>query len=169
MDWNFDNAPFLNEPLEEPVKDGPGNPSNGIHGLNNVLSLRHPLRADLDPWLAERFHDRLWVDPTAIADLCCNIHCVGLTLLVATLLLEPEMFCHGSKSYRDCSPHLSHGHDGSGQPVAVPLVLLGEAKDVKGAVGVLQLLIVVDGGDRNFALRHIGVILIESVEIYAIL
>ena len=92
MDWNFDNAPFLNEPLEEPVKDGPGNPSNGIHGLNNVLALCHPLRADLDPRLAERFHDCLWVDPTAVADLCCNIHCVGLTLLVATLLLEPEMF-----------------------------------------------------------------------------
>ena len=79
MDWNFDNAPFLNEPLEEPVKDGPGNPSNGIHGLNNVLALRHPLRADLDPWLAEGLDHRCARDLESSGCFSCILHFTSLT------------------------------------------------------------------------------------------
>ena len=70
-----------------------------------------------------------------------------------------------SRLSRLCSLHLAHGHDGSGQPVAVPLVLLREAEDVKGTVSELQLLVVVDGCHGNFALRHVRVVLNEDVQI----
>ena len=69
---------------------------------------------------------------------------------------------------RLCSLHLAHGHDGRGQPVAVPLVLLREAEDVKGTVSELQLLVVVDGRHGNFALRHIRVVLKEDDQINGI-
>merc|ERR1719270_1197884 len=135
---------FLNEPLEEPVKDSSGNASNGVHGLDDVLPLGDPLRADLDPGLAERLHHCLRVDTAVAANLGGDVHGVGLALLVPALLLEL---------------HLAHGHDRGGQLVAVPLVVLGEAEDVEGTVGELQLLVVVDRLHSDFALRHIGVVI----------
>ena len=61
---------FFNQPLEDAVKDCPGNTTNGVGSLLTVdgdrlnflslleispgLALGHPLCADLDPWLAER-------------------------------------------------------------------------------------------------------------------
>ena len=67
----------------------PGNASDGIHRLDNILSLGHPFRADLDPRLAERLHHSLRIDATAVAHLGRDVHRVGLALFVATLLLEP--------------------------------------------------------------------------------
>ena len=45
---------FDDQPLEESVKDGSCNASNSHCGLIARLPLGHPLRPDLDPWLAER-------------------------------------------------------------------------------------------------------------------
>merc|ERR1712213_43444 len=50
------------------------------------------------------------------------------------------------------------GHDGSGQHVAIELLLDGEAQDVEGVFGVEQLLIVINGVDLSLTLGDIDVI-----------
>ena len=53
---------LLNQPLEETVKDGPGNATDGSSGLVAGLTLGHPLGSDLDPWLAEVLDHQLCVN-----------------------------------------------------------------------------------------------------------
>ena len=50
------------------------------------------------------------------------------------------------------------GHNTSSQCVAVELLLLAEAENVEGILGVLQLLVVVNGLHLGLALRDIDVV-----------
>merc|ERR1719412_272438 len=50
------------QPLEDAIKDGPGNTSRGAGGLFTGLTLGHPLGSDLDPGLAEGLEHGLGVN-----------------------------------------------------------------------------------------------------------
>ena len=52
----------------------------------------------------------------------------------------------------------SVAHDASSQHVAVKLLLGSKAEDVEGILGVLKLLVVVDGVDLGLALRDVDVV-----------
>ena len=49
-------------------------------------------------------------------------------------------------------------HDAGSEHVAVELLLRRELQDVEGVLGVLQLLVVVDGLDLDLALRDVDVV-----------
>ena len=53
---------------------------------------------------------------------------------------------------------LTKAHDSSCDLVAVPFLLIGETNDVKGAVCVLQLLVVINRSNSHFALRNILIV-----------
>merc|ERR1719210_3023867 len=137
---------LLNQPLEETVKDGPGNATDGSSGLIAGLTLGHPLGADLDPGLAEHLDHLERVDlerASCFSRESVRTNELALSLVVTTLGLELDS---------------TTGHHTGGQHVAVKLLLVGESKHVEGILGVEELFIVVDGIDLGLALGHMDVI-----------
>merc|ERR1719402_198715 len=57
------------EPLEDAVKDGPGDTTGGHGGLLAGLTLDHPLGSDLDPGLAEGLEHGLCVNSKGSSSL----------------------------------------------------------------------------------------------------
>merc|ERR550532_50574 len=134
------------QPLEQSVEDGPGDTSHGVGGLDAGLTLGHPLGSDLDPGLAESLDHGHGGDAHQVGDLPSEgvgSDLLALGLVVTTLGLELQS---------------SECHHTGGQHVAVELLSGGESKNVEGVLGVLQLLVVVDGGDSGLALGDVDVV-----------
>ena len=70
-------------------------------------------------------------------------NCLALSLVVATLGDELDA---------------TAAHDAGSEHVAVELLLRRELQHVEGVLGVLQLLVVVDGLDLDLALRDVDVV-----------
>merc|ERR1719367_845938 len=136
-----------NKPLEETVKDGSGNTSSGTSGLLNSLTLGDPLGSDLDSWLAESLEQGSSFNSAE----CGHLSSKGVwgdllqLSLVITTLLDVD--------------NTSSSHDTSSQHVAVKLLLLGETKNVEGILSVLQLLVVINGGNSGFALGDVDIVI----------
>merc|ERR1712088_1129130 len=97
------------QPLEDAVKDGPGNTSGGTGGLVAGLTLGHPLSSDLDPGLAEGLEHDLGVNTKGSSCLTrerLNAVVSNLSLVVATLGLINDS---------------TAGHHTGGQHVAIKL------------------------------------------------
>merc|ERR550532_63808 len=138
---------LLNQPLEDTVEDGPGNTTSSSCGLLHSLALGHPLGSDLDPGLAESLEQRHGLNTAQSGHLAREgggVNLLQLSLVVTTLLDVDDT---------------SGSHHTGGQHVAVELLLLRESKNVEGVLGVLQLLIVVDGGDGGLALGYVDVVI----------
>merc|ERR1719310_1419859 len=134
------------EPLEETVKDSSGDTTHSTSGLLAGLTLGHPLGADLDAGLAESLDHGGGVDTKkggALAREGVGSNLLALGPVITTLGLELNT---------------TEGHDSSSQHVAVPLLLLAESKHIEGILSVLQLLVVVNGGDSGLALGHVDVV-----------
>merc|ERR1712004_846095 len=134
------------EPLEDAIEDGTGNTTGGHGGLLTGLTLGHPLGSDLDPGLAEGLEQGLGVNAEGSSSLAREgLHAMvsNLSLVVTTLGLVNDA---------------TASHNTGGQHVAVELLLLSEAKDVEGVLGVEKLLVVVDGVDLGLALGHVDVV-----------
>merc|ERR1712048_912735 len=122
---------LLNQPLEETVKDGPGDTTSGSSSLLHSLTLGHPLGSDLDPGLAESLEQRTGLNTAQSSHLAReggDVDLLQLSLVVTALLDVDDA---------------SSSHHTGGQHVAVELLLLRESKNVEGVLGVLQLLVVV--------------------------
>merc|ERR1719195_1671081 len=137
---------LLNEPLEQPVEDGSADTSDSSGGLLAGLTLGDPLGTDLDPRLAEHLdhlHGVHSEESGRLAREGVGADLLALGLVVTALRLEL---------------HAAAGHHTGGQHVAVELLLLRESKNVEGVLGVLQLLVVVNGGDSGLSLGDVDVI-----------
>merc|ERR1719195_2183612 len=134
------------EPLEHTVKDGTGDTAGGHGGLLHSLTLGHPLGANLDTGLAEGLEQGSCVHSAEGGHLAGEgVRANGLHLgLVITTLLDVG--------------DASSSHDSGSQHVAVKLLLVRETEDVECILGVLQLLIVINRGDRCLALGDIDVV-----------
>merc|ERR1712004_964100 len=134
------------EPLEDAIEDGTGNTTGGHGGLLTGLTLGHPLGSDLDPGLAEGLEQGLGVNAEGSSSLAREgLHAMvsNLSLVVTTLGLVNDA---------------TASHNTGGIARAVELLLLPEAKDVEGVLGVEKLLVVVDGVDLGLALGHVDVV-----------
>merc|ERR1719412_1450515 len=134
------------EPLEHAVKDGTGNTAGGHGSLLHSLTLGHPLGADLDAGLAEGLEQRHGLNSAESGHLAgegFRSNALHLSLVVTTLLDVDNT---------------SSSHDSGSQHVAVKLLLGREAKHIEGVLSVLQLLIVINGGDSGLALGDIDVV-----------
>merc|ERR1712073_271055 len=134
------------EPLEETVKDGTGDTTDSSSGLLAGLTLGHPLGTDLDAGLAESLDEVHGVDTAKGSKLSgkgVGSNLLALGLVITTLGLELNS---------------SSSHDTGSQHVAVPLLLLGESKHIEGVLGVLQLLVVINGVNLDLALGHVDVV-----------
>ena len=111
---------LLDQPLEQPVVDGPRDAARGVGGLVHVLALGHPLGAHLDARLAEGLQQRGGVHAAERG----GPPGPGAGLRVGTLrLLVPPLLLVA---------HLAEGHDGRGQLVAVQLLSLTEPQHIEG-------------------------------------
>jgi hypothetical protein len=134
------------EPLEHAIKDGTGNTTSGHSGLLHSLTLGHPLGTDLDAGLAEGLEQGssfYSAEGSHLAREGFGSNALHLSLVVTTLLDVDNT---------------SSSHDSGSQHVAVKLLLGREAKHIEGVLSVLQLLIVVDGGDSGLALGDIDIV-----------
>ena len=110
------------------------------------MTLGHPLGSNLDPGLAERLEQCLWIDAK-----CCRCLAwervqaviIKLRLVVATLCLIDNT---------------ATGHYTSSQHIAGQFLLSGESQDVEGILSVEELLVVIDGVDLGLSLRDIDVV-----------
>merc|ERR1719210_2043247 len=137
---------LLNQPLEETVKDGPGNATDGSSRLIASLTLGHPLGADLDPGLAEHLDHLERGDLERASSLSresVRTNELALSLVVAALGLELDT---------------TTGHHAGGQHVTVKLLLRAESKNVESILSVLKLLIVIDRVHLGLDLRDVDVI-----------
>merc|ERR1711899_147185 len=137
---------LLNQPLEDAVKDGPGNATDGVGRLLAGLTLHHPLGSDLDPGLAVGLDHLERVDLERSGDLSwegVRSDGLALSLVVTTLGLELNA---------------TVAHNAGSQHVAVELLFGAEAKDVERVLSVLELLVIIDGVDLGLALGHVDVI-----------
>merc|ERR1712223_2278739 len=129
---------LLNQPLEDAVKDGPGNATDGVGRLLAGLTLHHPLGSDLDH--LER------VDLERSGDLSWEgVRSDGLTLSLVVTTLGLEL-------------NASVAHNAGSQHVAVELLFGAEAKDVERVLSVLELLVIIDGVDLGLTLGDIDVV-----------
>merc|ERR1719211_628138 len=134
------------QPLEDAIEDGTGNTTGGHGGLLTGLTLGHPLGSDLDPGLAEGLEQSLGVNAEGSSSLAGEgLHAVvsNLSLVVTTLGLVNDA---------------TASHNTGSQHVAVELLLLCEAKDVEGVLGVEKFLVIVDGVDLGLSLGHVDVV-----------
>merc|ERR1712012_1052831 len=134
------------EPLEDAIEDGTGNTTGGHGGLLTGLTLGHPLGSDLDPGLAEGLEQGLGVNAEGSSSLAGEgVHAVvsNLSLVVTALGLVNDA---------------TASHNTGSQHVAVELLLLCEAKDVEGVLGVEKFLVIVDGVDLGLSLGHVDVV-----------
>merc|ERR1719458_236196 len=134
------------EPLEDAVKDGPGDTTGGTGGLLAGLTLDHPLGSDLDPGLAEGLEHGLGVNSKGTSSLTSEgseANISNFSLVVTALGLVDDA---------------AAGHHTGCQDVAVKLLLWGEEKNIEGILSVEELLIVIDGVDLGLALGDIDVV-----------
>merc|ERR1719450_636412 len=134
-------------PLEESVKDSSCDTSSSVGSLLYSLTLGHPLGSDLDPGLAESLEERSSLNTAESGHLAregVGGDLFQLSLVVTTLLDVDDT---------------SSSHHTSSQHVAVKLLLVRETKHVEGVLGVLQLLVVVNGGDSGLTLGDIDVVI----------
>merc|ERR1719394_1775478 len=135
-----------NQPLEHTVKDGTSNTSSSTSSLLNSLTLGDPLGTDLDSWFAESLEQRSGLNTTERSKLAgkgVRSDLLQFSLVITTLLDVDDT---------------SSSHDTSSQHVAVELLLLRETKNVEGILGVLKLLVVIDGSNSSLALGDIDVV-----------
>merc|ERR1719397_701362 len=138
---------LLNQPLEDAIKDCPGNTTNSVGGLLTGLTLGHPLSADLDPGLAEGLDHLEGIDledACRLARVAVRPNVLALSLVITSLGLEL---------------YSSAGHDSGSQGVAVILLLLAKAQNVEGVLSVLQLFVVIDGLHLSLSLGDIDVVI----------
>merc|ERR550519_2229927 len=143
---------LLDEPLEDTVKDCPGNTSSGHGGLLAGLTLDHPLSSDLDPGLAESLEESNSVHTKRSSSLSSK----GLYSNVLDLCLVIMTF--------GLINNTTAGHDTSSQDVTVKLLLLTEAENIEGILSVEQLLVVIDGIDLGLTLRDVDVVVDISTD-----
>merc|ERR1740131_865230 len=123
---------LLNEPLEDSVKDGPGNTCSGTSGLFDVLSLGDPLSSDLDPGLTEGLDHCSCIHPKRSRNLSgksIRSNFREFSLLISALLDVDNA---------------TTGHDTSSEDIAVKLLLFAKSKNIEGILGVFKLFIVVN-------------------------
>merc|ERR1719232_1984551 len=117
---NESGVTFVNQPLEETVKDSSGNTSHSIGGLLTSLTLGHPLSSDLDPGLAEGLDHSEGIHTTESSSLAregVRSNLLALSLVITTLGLEL---------------HTTTGHDRGSEHVAVILLRLRESENIEG-------------------------------------
>ena len=131
---------------EGTLVDGTGDTGNGVGSVGASGALVHPLGSDLQLGLAEVGDHPFLVDGQQVG----NLLSVGLVLDLGLLLLA---------DWDKVLGHVAHVHHAGGVLEHIVLHLLAEAKDVKGLVGELHVLPVVDGGHGQLALRHVPVVL----------
>merc|ERR1719234_1738883 len=134
------------QPLEDPVKDRTGNATHRTSCLFAGLSLGHPLRSDLDPWLAEVLDHHLCID------LECTSHLTRECLRANSLALSLVVAAFGNEIYTTAA------HDASSEHVAVKLLLCRELEDIECVLSVHQLFVVIDGLDLHLALGDVDVV-----------
>merc|ERR1719270_1859972 len=122
--------------------------SDAGHRVGSVLAggaLVHPLGADLQLGFAEVVDHPFGVD----AKQGGHLDAVGLVLDLSLLLFADRDEVLG---------HVAHVHHASSVLEHIVLLLLSEAKNVKGFVGKLHVLAIVDGGHGDLALGHVPVV-----------
>merc|ERR1711884_355005 len=130
---------------EGSLVDGTSNTSHGVGGICTGGALGHPLSSDLQLGLAEVGDHPLAVDTSKLR----NLLGVGLVLDLSLLLLA-----HGDKVLG----HVAHVHHAGGVPVHIVLLLGGEAESHESLVSELHVLLVINGGDSQFALGHVPIV-----------
>merc|ERR1712079_298604 len=136
---------LVNHNSEGTLIDGTSNTGHRVGGIGTGGALLHPLGTDLQLGLAEVGDHPLAVNLQESG----NLLTVGVVLDLSLLFLA-----HGHKVLG----HVAHVHHAGSVLEHIVLLLLREAKDVKGLVGVLHVLPVVDGGDSELALGDIPVV-----------
>merc|ERR1719400_2346188 len=131
---------------ESPLVDGTSDAGNRVGGVVAGRALVHPLRADLQLGLAEVGDHPLHVNSEEL----CHLLGIALVLDLGLLLLADRDKVLG---------HVTHVHHAGGVLEHIVLHLFAEAKDVKGLVGKLHVLPVIDGGNGQLALGHVPVVL----------
>lgn len=112
---------LLHQPLEQTIEHTLAQSTDRVVHLDDVTALRHELVTDLDARLQQVLVQLLHVRAEQLGDALTLLHAVGLSLLLATTLLEL---------------HATHVHDGGGDLVHVVLLLAGEAQNVEGLLHV---------------------------------
>merc|ERR1719348_645429 len=143
---------FVDEPLEDTVKDCPGNTSSGHSSLLTGLTLDHPLSSDLDPRLAEGLEE----SRSLYSERCSSLSSKGLYSNVSDLSLVITTL--------GLINNTTAGHDTSSQDITVELLLLAETENIEGILSVEQLLVVIDGVDLGLTLRDVDVVVNISTD-----
>merc|ERR1719500_1334078 len=131
---------------EGSLVDGTGDAGNRVGGVGAGRALLHPLGADLQLGLAEVGDHPLAIDAEELGNLLAIDGILDLGLL---LLADGD----------EVLGHVAHVHHASGVAEHIVLHLLGEAKNVKGLISELHVLLVVDGGHGELSLGHVPVVL----------
>merc|ERR1719189_2917254 len=131
---------------EGTLVDGTGNAGNGVGGGGTGGTLLHPLGSDLQLGLAEVGDHPLTVNAEELG----NFLAIGGILDLSLLFLAD-----GNKVLG----HVAHVHHAGSVLEHIVLHLCGEAKNVKGLISKLHVLLVVNGGHGQLALGHIPVVL----------
>lgn len=108
---------LLHEPLEQTIEHTLAQSTNGVGDLVLVTTLGDELVSDLDPRLQQVLVQLVAVGAHQLGNATSLLNTIGLSLLLATPLLEL---------------HATHVHDSGGDLVDVVLLLLGEAQHIEG-------------------------------------
>merc|ERR1719220_881878 len=140
------SLPLFHSNSEGTLIDGTGDASNGVGSVLAGGALLHPLGSDLQLGLAEVGDHPLTVNAEELG----NLLAIGGILDLSLLFLAD-----GNKVLG----HVAHVHHAGSVLEHIVLHLCGEAKDVKGLISELHVLLVVNGGHGQLALGHIPVVL----------
>merc|ERR1719209_958560 len=137
---------LLHSDPEGTLVDGTGNTRDRGSSTCAGGTLLHPLSSDLQLGLAEVGDHPLAIDAEELG----NLLAIGRVLDLSLLFLADGNEVLG---------HVAHVHHASGVLEHFVLHLVGEAKNVKGLISKLHVLLVVDGGHSEFTLGHKPVVL----------
>merc|ERR1711934_647189 len=137
---------LLHSDPEGSLVDRTSNTRHRRSSIGTCRSLLHPLSSDLQLGLAEVGDHPLTIDAEELG----NLLAIGGVLDLSLLFLADGNEVLG---------HVAHVHHASGVLEHFVLHLVGEAKNVKGLISKLHVLLVVDGGHSEFTLGHKPVVL----------
>merc|ERR1719341_2300471 len=141
-----DVGDLLHGDPEGSLVDGTGNTRHRGSSVCTGGTLLHPLSSDLQLGLAEVGDHPLTIDAEELGNLLAVDGVLDLSLL---------FLADGN----EVLGHVAHVHHASGVLEHFVLHRVGEAKNVKGLISKLHVLLVVDGGNGEFALGHKPVVL----------
>merc|ERR1712168_1073922 len=122
---------FLNEPLEDTIKDSTSNTSSSTSGLLNILTLGHPLCAYFDSGFAESLHHSSSINTKSSS--CFTNKSVWATFRQFCLFITPFLDILNTSA---C-------HDTSSKDIAIKFLLGLKSKDIESILCVFKLLVVV--------------------------